>query len=295
MSEPRHTLDELQRWMQAVITHPAGPATAISTVEAEQQIVVGAQQIERVISRSRTLTSFERLDIYYHAYYARLLDCLREEYSVLAFALGAELFDSFAVTYLQEHPSQSYTLGQLGARFPDFLEATKPAPSTDAPQESDWPEFMIDLALLERVVNEVFDGPGVENLSLLDSTRLKAIPPECWPTARLVPAPCLRLLSLRFPVNEYFTAASRKEAALLPAPAATYLAVTRRDYRVRRIGLTRVQFELLHALSTGTSVGEAILRAARHSTASDDEFAIQLREWFHHWTADGFFIDVIDT
>ena len=34
MSQLRHTLDEVQRWMQAVITHPAGPATAIVSREA---------------------------------------------------------------------------------------------------------------------------------------------------------------------------------------------------------------------------------------------------------------------
>jgi hypothetical protein len=292
MSEPRHTLDELQRWMQAVITHPAGPAAAISSEEAAQQIAVGTQQIERVICRSQALTSFERLDIYYHTYYARLLDCLREEYSVLAFALGAELFDSFAVVYLREHPPQSYTLGQLGARFPEFLEATKPPPPNEAPHESDWPEFMIDLARLERVVNEVFDGPGMEGRPVLDAARLTAIHPEHWPTAWLVVAPCIQLLSLRFPVSEYFTAASRKETAPLPAPAATYLAVARRNYRVRRMELTSTQFELLHALSTGASVGEAISRAARTSEAPDDEFANQLHDWFRQWAADGFFIDL---
>jgi hypothetical protein len=289
MSEPRHTLDEVQRWMQVVITHPAGPAAGIESREAVQQIAVGPSQVERVIARSRALTSLERLDIYYRAYYARLLDCLREEYSVLATSLGTVLFDSFAVGYLQAHPSQSYTLGRLGETFPEFLAETRPAPESG---DADWPEFMIDVARLERVVNEVFDGPGVENMPTLDAARLQAIPPESWPRARLVTAPCLRLVQLRFPINEYFTAAARNETSPVPQPAETYLAVTRRDYRVKRIPLAAAQFRLLNALSAGVTIAAAIAEAAAVSPLPDAEFASQLRAWFQAWTTEGFFVDV---
>jgi hypothetical protein len=110
MSEPRHTLDELQRWMQAVITHPGGVVSGIKSAEARDQIAVVSEQVERVVTRSRALTAIERLQIYQHAYFARLLECLRQEYSVLAAALGNVIFDSFAVAYLQTHPS-SFTFG----------------------------------------------------------------------------------------------------------------------------------------------------------------------------------------
>src|SRR5262245_53050770 len=120
MSESRHTLDELQRWMQAVVTHPGGIAAGIESDDARKQIAIVPEQAERVITRSKALTAAERLQIYNHAYFARLLDCLREEYSVLAAALGNEIFDAFAVAYLEAHPSQSYTLGQLGTQFPEF-------------------------------------------------------------------------------------------------------------------------------------------------------------------------------
>jgi hypothetical protein len=254
---------------------------------------VGSAHIERVVARSQALTSLERLEIYYRAYYARLLDCLREEYSVLATALGSELFDSFAVAYLQEHPSNSYTLARLGAKFPEFLAATRPASQAGDTAQADWPAFMIDLARLERVVNEVFDGPGVEGQPTLDAAQLLAIPPERWPAARLAPAPCLRLLKLQFPVNDFFTAAARKETAPLPQPGKTYLAITRREYRVKRRELTHAQFELLEALVRGATVGSAIERTARISNDSDDEFAILLRGWFRQWTAESYFIDII--
>jgi hypothetical protein len=291
MSKPRHSLDEIQHWMQAVITHPAGPRVALESTEATQHIAVGPSQIERVILRSNSQTSLERLQIYYHAYYARLLDCLREEYSVLAHALGQELFDSFAVGYLQEYPSQSYTLGRLGARFPEFLAATRPAPDSSDAGDADWPALMIDMARLERVVNEVFDGPGTEGLATLDPSRLREIPPEDYATARLIPAPCLRVMQFAFPLNDFFAAAVRKEAVPFPIAQPSYLAITRRDYRVQRFELSREQYLLLESLRRGTPLGPAIEHATHELPLTDAQLASQLETWFRAWTAAGFFID----
>lgn len=293
MSEPRHTLDDLQRWMQGVITHPAGAAAGIESPAAAGQISVVSSHVEQVVARSRALSAVERLDIYNRAYFARLLECLREEYSVLAFALGAELFDAFALGYLQTHPSKSYTLGKLGERFPEYLAENRPA--HDGGASADWPEFMVDLARLERVVNEVFDGSGVEGRPLLTAERLQEIPGDLWPHARLVCAPCLRLVILQFPVSEYFSAAHRKEPAPVPAAGKSYIAVNRQDYRVRRYELTAPQHALLAALSAGEPVGAAIETAAALSPAGDDQLAADLTGWFREWTTAGFFCDVLDS
>jgi hypothetical protein len=293
MSEPRHTLDELQRWMQAVITHPGGVALGIESAEAREQIAVVPEQAERVVHRSRALTAVERLQIYQHAYFARLLECLREEFSVLAAALGKDVFDAFAVAYLQAHPSQTYTLGRLGAEFADFLERTRPRDALDEARVSDWPAFMVDLARLERTVNEVFDGSGAEGEPLLDAARLQAIPPDHWPAARLICVPCLRLVTLSYPVNDYFTAIRRGETPPIPEAKAAHVAVTRRDYRVVRYPLEAAQHELLRALIDQQPVGLAIERAAAIAPQSDAQLAGALREWFRFWTAEGFFRDVV--
>ena len=51
MSETRHTLDELQRWIQAVVTHPHGVLAGIDSDLARDQIVVVPDQAERVVSQ----------------------------------------------------------------------------------------------------------------------------------------------------------------------------------------------------------------------------------------------------
>jgi hypothetical protein len=304
MSEARNTLDELQRWLQAVVTHPGGVTAGIESADAREQIAVGPRQVERVVTRSHSLTALERLEIYNRAYFARLLECLREEYSVLAAALGNDLFDSFAIGYLEANPSQSYTLSRLGEKFPEFLADTRPSaggtsvtPSDSSSVEpaplADWPEFMIDLARLERAINEVFDGPGSEGQPLVDSARLSAITPERWPEARLVCVPCLRVMRLRHAVSEYFTAIRRGEKPPIPHAAPGQLAILRRDYRVLRYALEPAQHELLQALLDGEPMGKAIERAAAVSPLADAQLADALREWFRFWTAEGFFCDVV--
>src|SRR5258708_35048304 len=139
MSETRHALDELQRWMQAVVTDPRGVASGINSDQAQQQIALVPEQAERIVMRSRTLSALERLKIYNQAYFARLLECLRHEYSVLATALGEELFDAFAVGYLELYPSTSYTLEFLGADFPEYLAATRPPRKAESESVADWP------------------------------------------------------------------------------------------------------------------------------------------------------------
>src|SRR5687768_8504896 len=103
--------------MQAVIMHPGGVTTGLASAEATQQLEVTPEQIESVITRSQTLSSIERLEIYSRAYYARLLECLRSQFPNLAKSLGNDAFDPFALGYLRRYPSHSYTLALLGSRF----------------------------------------------------------------------------------------------------------------------------------------------------------------------------------
>ena len=292
MSEDFYTLDELQRWMQAVITNPAGVAAGIESRAACDQIDLAPERADCVIAPSRALSAMERLEIYNRAYFARLLECLREQYSVLAAALGADLFDRFALNYLCAHPPQSYTLDELGARFPDFLAETRPPRDGNGPATPDWPEFMIDLARLERTVNDVFNGPGAEGKELLSAQSLRAISPDCWPETRLECVKCLRLLQLDYPASEYFTAIHNGERPPVPQPCPSYLAITRRDYRVRRIPLERPAYTLLDALAQREPIGQAIARAAAESRLPDDQLAAQIGGWFQTWSSEGFFLGI---
>ena len=295
--EPRQ-LDVVERWFQTVITHPEGVDEGVGSSQAQQLIRLGRDQLEQVILRSKKLTAAERVSIYANAYYARLVECLGECFPILKKALGEEVFGGFALEYLQRYPSQSYTLDRLGENFSRFLEETRPDRSDDGdrPAKTNWPDFLFDLATREWTVAQAFDGPGIEHERIRAAADLQALPAERFGQARLIPVVCLRLLTFRYPVNDYYTAARRageNEQVALPDPSIEHVAITRRDYIVRRHTLTPPQRALLEALQTGVTVTEAISAAAEISQLEDDELAGELQSWFRFWVAECFFQAVV--
>ena len=288
-NQSQHELEQIEHWLQTCIMHPLGVKDAIASADARELIDVGPQEAEQVVTRSKALTAIQRLSIYSYAYSARLAECLREQFPVLRHALGDDTFDAFAIDYLRRYPSRSYTLTQLGSHFPRYLAETRPEQDDGATLPVDWPDFLIDLATLELAFSEVFDGPGVEGERLLDAEQLSQTLPERLWEARLVGVDCLRLLSLRYPVHHYFSAVQRDGDPLPPAPAETWLAVTRRQYVVCHYELSRRAYELLRSLLAGETVGDAVGRAAEAAGSDIEQLANDLGTWFHRWAAEDFF------
>lgn len=282
-------LDHIQRWMQSVIMNVGGVEAGMASDEARALIDVAPEQADKVITRSKALSAVERLDIYHNAYHARLLECLREEFPATLHAVGEETFDQFAISYLQKYPSTSYTLNRLGSSFAQYLRETRPEPERDD-GKPDWPDFLIDLVTLEQVYSEVFDGPGVEGKELLTAERLQEISPVRWPAARLIPVPCLRLARFRFPIHRYITAVRKEKGPATPRPSEVRLAITRRDFVVRRYELTKAQFTLLSALIEGKTVADAIAETVETNRRTP-KLGESLHLWFRNWTAEGFFAD----
>jgi len=282
-------LETLQRWMLTVISHPSGVQAGVASDQAQQQIDISPDQLDTVVAPSQRLTSCERMQIYANAYYGRLIECLREEFPTLVHVLGESNFDAFAFAYLESFPPRSYTLARLGARFPEFMQQTRPSAGLPEDGPPSWPDFLIDLARVERIYSEVFDGPGIERQRILQADDLLEIAPGEWPHAQLIAVPCLRLLSLRYPVHECISAVRRGAEPDVPDASPTYLAVTRRDYVVRRCQLTATEYDLLSALVAGQSVGEAIEQVARFNEGEWQSLQSNLQNWFKAWARAAFF------
>lgn len=289
-------LPAVQRWLQSVVTHPDGVAAGVESPEACSLLPLSRRDLERIVTRSEKLSAEDRLSIYANAYFARLLECLGDVFPVLKRTLGENAFNAFAFDYLQKYPSNSYTLEKLGERFPQYLDETRPpaggAAQNGRSEKADWPDFLIDLARFEWVIAQVFDGPGLENRGSLTADGLHAIQADAWPHVRLKTAPSLRLLEARFPMNGFYTAVRNSAdgaAVPLPAPADTYLAVSRRDYVVRRHELTHGQFVLLKVLHEGQTLGEALALLAAAVECDEETQSADLQDWFTAWTHQQFF------
>ncbi|MBI4558688.1 MAG: putative DNA-binding domain-containing protein [Candidatus Hydrogenedentes bacterium] len=293
-------LSVVQRWFQAVVTHPSGIDAGVESHEALELMPMTRHGLEQMVTRSEKLSARARLSIYANAYYARLLECLGDSYPVLKRTLGEEAFNAFAFGYLQKYPSRSYTLGKLGERFPEYLAETRPdidkATSSVIQGTVSWPDFLIDLARLERTIAEVFDGPGIEKTAVLSTEQLGGITPDKWMVVRLRTVPCLRLLAVQYPLNEYYSAVrqSPDESTIpLPTPAESHIAVTRRDYIVRRHDLSHSQYLILNALKEGRTLGDSIASVTDCCDFTDEELESELRQWFKNWICQQFFDSII--
>jgi len=260
-------LPALQKWMQSVITNVDGVVDGIRSPEAQQHIAVDTSQIESVVTPSDRRTSIQRLEVYAHAYYARLVECLKSIYPLFAKTVGDELFDQFAVAYLQQYPSRSYTLNRLGDQFPDFLEETSPTKGTD---EWSFEDFLVRLAVVERSIDAIFDGPGFEGQEVLSNHHLEGVSPESFAEATFEVVPCLQLHSFPFPVNDFITAVKQDADAPIPQFAPSWLALTRRDFIVRRVPLSRLEYHILYGLAEGGTVEQSIGGALIEGVSHDD-------------------------
>ena len=283
MSDNAADMARIQSWMQAVITHPSGIRAGIASAAARRELDASFEDIEKIVSPSKALTGAERLMIYSRSYHARLLECFRAEFPCLLHALGKELFEDFVVEYLKQYPPQSYTLHDVGKSFPRFLAETRPEGET-------WPDFIIDLARLERTFIEVFDGPGSEGQRLASAGQILELDDERFAELRLTAVPCLRLLAFRYPVLPYFNGVREKKAPPMPAPSDTFLAVNRNDYRIHFSPLSLSQHAVLESLAAGLSVADGLTRAAEQTATDRNQVADSVRAWLRDWVDGGFFL-----
>ncbi len=253
-----HKLEGAQQWLLAAITSRQPP----SQTETHDWLAGGPQQ-----------TPSERLSVYRHAYLARLLEVLREQFPCTRFAAGDEHFDALIVDYLQHCPPHSYTLAKLADRLVEHLEATRPA---------DWGAFLVELARLEEAIDRVFDGPGGENLPPL------TLPDLMSDSLQLTLTPGLELLAFCFPASTFYSDWKHGRRPQWPRPRAQHVALVRRDYVVRRYELSQPQYELLKQLQAGQTLDDALAALVRDDIGMGD-LATCIQQWFAFWTAEHFF------
>ncbi len=238
------------------------------------------------------LTSFERLEIYNRQYWYRIKDCFYEDYPGLRAILGERRFERLACAYLMQHPSQSFTLRNLGRWLVEFLQA-----------EPHWIMPLnhpaLDMARLEWAHIEAFDNEAKPPLEI-DS--LLGVDPA---QIRLQLQPHLTLLQLRYELDEFLIQTKQSEGLRSEAsnamelnrthrrsrlkrplrPKTVFLAVHRHNNTVYYKRLQPGQFRLLCAFQATATVAEACEQLAESAQADLG----QVKSWFEAWAALGWF------
>ncbi|WP_199155520.1 DNA-binding domain-containing protein [Chromobacterium sp. ASV23] len=249
MSQP--ALLDSQLWLLTAMTAckglPHGLALAARSLGVDENIVSAPPRGDRL----------DRIGIYHHGYWQRLLECLRADYPMLLKLLGPSLFDLFARGYIASRPPRSPSLHDLGAGFAAFLAASQP----DGDQSSC--RLPVELASLERAYVEASRAMGVETMEQAPLDEWLSLLAAADPFAGLRVPASVRLLETTLPVHEYWQAL-RREDAEPPQPEARHcmLALARTQWRVQIHALDPWQYQLLRAMRDGGSVSDALCRSA---------------------------------
>lgn len=278
MSRAPQDLARIERWMQAVVMHPAGAGPGVRSARARHFLPRAAHDLESVILPSRSQDATEQLGIYAHMYYARLLEVMDEEYPATRRLLGEADFERACRRYLERHPSTGRTLQRVSAQFPAFLSRHLAGRRQRA--------LVADVARIERAMEDVFDAPQAEPLT---HAQVAAIAPEEWATVRLRLNPALILLALRTEANAELDALRGAVRRRKTVPRPSYVLVHRHRYRVHRRSLDAAQYALLAALQRGRPLSAGLALALRRGGNAPAGRPPPLGEWFRDWAAAGVF------
>jgi hypothetical protein len=259
--ESKFTLDKIQQWMQGALLDPYH---------------TNEKDIGDLICPSNRMDAHQHLAIYQRSYVARLRECMSKQFGTLAYALGANLFQQFTDQYLQTYPSQSYTLHDLGEKFPRYLEETRP--DRDLEEKEDWPDFLIELASFEYHIQIIFDAE--------DSTKYSPANINT-PDENLKLVPLLHLIEFRFPVNQYFQSYKKGERPELPFEQASWCVIYRNGFQVAIHGISYWQYRFLKEFHKSGDVGGSIGKIALESGRSQDEVYSYWGEWKELWVGKG--------
>lgn len=275
--------------MLRVVTHPDGVDAGFDAARADGMLPDGAEVLTDVVPGNDRLSPEEQLHIYAFAYFDRIIDVLADEYPTVQHLLSPQHFRRLMREYLGDHPSATYTLNRVGAPFADWLAARAARVAKAQPTLSAKLAFAVDIAIVERTMDEVWDEPFATAIAFEE---LQAIPMEAWADVRLETMPALALLELAHPITEAMNAARDDEAIVVPAPEPAWICVYRDDDRRWRFELTFEQHGLLAALSQGQSLGEAIEAVATSEGADGAAMMSGLGDWFKDWMGTGLFCSV---
>jgi hypothetical protein len=232
-----------------------------------------SREVQAIIRPNNRLTSLERLEIYRRSYWCRVLDSLLEDFPGLCAIVGSRRFNRLAKSYLAEQPSESFTLRNLGSRLEAWL--------------GDHPDYAganlalaLDMVRLEWAHIEAYDAAAHQRMGRKDLLELGA-------ESKVDLQPHLRLLELSYPVDDLrirvqqLTSDKHSRAARNLKPETIRLAVHRIEFAVYYRRLAAGEFQILKALESGKSLGEAV------SSLEDSHDMVE--GWFASWSRMGWF------
>lgn len=287
------SLQQIQRRFAAAVMQPLTTGEGMRRRTRDGLAMSDAAQ--SFIKPNGVLSSFERLEIYNRQYWFRLLSSFSEDFPGLRAVVGPVRFERLMRAYLNDCPSRSFTLRDLGSQLERWLLAN---PKWAALQGS----LVMEIVRLEWAHIEAYDGGSEPIITPADIE-------SAGLDLRVFLQPYIHLLELTYPVDDLLievhnheghtdtssNAARQRQLRTRirhytrPEPERIFLAVHRMDDTVYYKRLQLESYSMLKALSEHQSLECAIEIAFENSSMPDEERMLAIQEWFGNWAALGWF------
>jgi hypothetical protein len=262
-------LAQVQARLYDLITAPEGAGKRLT------ELGRAPRDLEAIVRGSGRLSAIERVDVYANMYFFRILEVLGDEFAKIVRLIGAEAFHNLITDYLLAHRPAHPSLREVGARLPAYL-ATHPL-TEDRP-------WLSELARLERLRLELFDGPDAEALTL---QAVRALPPASLPDLVLRAVPSLATLATEFAIAPLWRALETPGGAVEPPPRSTgTILIWRQGLTVFHRPLAPDELVCLPLLQEGTTFA-AVCERALAETADSQAAARRAFELLARWIDDG--------
>lgn len=248
-------------------------ASALADLQAAlQRDIVGQthQTLDR-LSVPKGASPESRLYVYQHAYVARLVEILCEDYDTTWTFLGDEMFYDLAKGFVTKYPSNTPNARWFSHRFPQFLAEEQIG--QDAPA-------LVEIARMERALADAFDAADDpiftrENLAEVAATGIE--------NASLTLHPSVTLIRCETNSYDIFKALRGEET---PPPMANaveprWALIWRRDMTCRHMELDAEQGALLDLALQGHNFVRLCEFAV--SLGDPDTAAVRMAGYLGQW------------
>ena len=246
---------------------------------------------EKMLLPNSKLSAHERHELYAQQYWWRIEHSFDEDFPALKAVLGDSQFRMIRDDYLYRYPSVSFTLRDLGSRFPAFIKKNRTLSASKR-------ALCYECACFEWGRIDAFDAAQREPLSP------RMVMKPGFEKKRLYLQPHISLFHFTYPIHQlikeirtnrnqmssnvgvYESETTKGKKPFSLKPKDTYLVVHRHEFKVLMKPISKQEWKALTLFQKGCSLkGLDAHRSLFRGIAEKDMY-----KWFQEWVSLGWLI-----
>ena len=192
-----------------------------------------------VADTPQALSKQERISIYSRGWFLRLEESIRDDYSLLASTIDAEVWSKIVQDYLVSCPSTSFTLARAGDDLPKFLR-----------EQNVVEHWQVDLAKLEMAV---YKSRNAVDTEIWEIERLQSFTQEEAAQIKFTLNSGVFLLQSKWNISD-----SYKNQIFPPAQVETKVIVWRKGFTVEVSELSNDEWKFLLMAKDGATLNNYV-------------------------------------